>query len=304
MEEEKDQTVCDEGYTLVDDNCVMDEDELGTIVDVAEEAGSFTVLLSALMEADLYDTLNAEGEYTVFAPTDQAFTDLLTVLEIDAETLLADPDLANILLYHVLMGKYMASDVIANAPFSMETLQGFDVDFSLMDGKAYINGVEIVTTDIMTSNGVIHIIEKVILPQDTIVGVAEEAGSFTILLQALMEADLYDTLDSAGEYTVFAPTDQAFADLLTALEIDAAALLADPDLADILLYHVLMGEYYGVDVVSNAPFSMATLQNLEVDFTVMDGVAYINGVEIVTTDIMTRNGVIHIINEVLLPPTE
>jgi transforming growth factor-beta-induced protein len=286
------------GVIHVIDEVILPED---TIVGVAEAAGSFTTLLAALDTAGLTDTLNSPGEFTVFAPTDAAFTDLLAALEIEAADLLADPDLANILLYHVLSGEYLAADVVANAPFTMETLQGFGVDFSVMDGMAYINGAQIVTTDIQARNGVIHVIDEVILPEDTIIGVAEANGSFTTLLAALDAANLTDTLDSVGSYTVFAPTDAAFADLLAALEIEAADLLADPDLANILLYHVLSGEYLAADVVAGAPFSMETLEGTSVDFTVVDGLAYINDVQIVTTDLVTRNGVIHVIEAVLLP---
>jgi transforming growth factor-beta-induced protein len=305
--QEEDQIECEEGYTLVDDECVMDEEEnndpTDNIIEAATEAGSFTVLLSAIEEAGLTATLEDEmEEFTVFAPTDAAFTALLTALDIDAATLLGVENLSEILLYHVLDGEYSAQDVIDNAPFSMTTLEGSDVDLSLMDGKAYINGVEIVTTDIYTTNGVIHVIEEVILPLEDIVATATAAGSFTTLLAAVEEAGLTATLqDEMSQFTVFAPTDAAFTALLTALDIDAATLLGVENLSDILLYHVLSGAYYSTDVVAGAPFSLATVEGSDVDFTVMDGKAYINGVEIVTTDILTSNGVIHVIEEVILP---
>jgi len=273
---------------------------LGNIVETAMDEGEFTTLLAALDTAELTATLEGPGSFTVFAPTDDAFADLLIALDIDAATLLGIENLSDVLLYHVLSGAYYSGDVVANAPFSMATLEGSNVDFTIIEGSAFINGVEIVTTDILTTNGVIHVIEEVLLPLDNIVATATANGSFTTLLAALDEAGLTSTLEGAGSFTVFAPTDAAFADLLTALEIDAATLLAMENLDQILLYHVLSGAYYSSDVVSNAPFSMATLEGSNVNFTVMNGVAYINGVEIVTTDILTTNGVIHVINEVLL----
>ncbi len=303
--QEDDPLVCDDGYVLVDDECVMEEEEeqgpTENIIETAAAAGSFSTLLAALDEAGLTSALEAPGEFTVFAPTDEAFTALLTALDIDAATLLGIENLSDILLYHVLEGTYMAEDVVANAPFSMETMLGSDVNFTVMDGTAYINGVEIVTTDIETTNGVIHVIDEVILPLDNIVATATAEGSFTTLLAALDEAGLTSTLEGAGSYTVFAPTDDAFADLLTALDIDAATLLGIDNLSDVLLYHVLDGAYYSTDVVAAAPFTMSTLEGTEVEFMVMDGNAYINGVQIVTTDILTTNGVIHVIEEVLLP---
>jgi transforming growth factor-beta-induced protein len=274
---------------------------LENIVDTADAAGSFTTLLAALDTAGLTSALEAEGQFTVFAPTDDAFADLLMALDIDASTLLGINNLSDVLLFHVLDGAYYSSDVVANAPFSMATLQGKEVDFTVMDGKAYINGAEIVMTDILTTNGVIHVISDVILPLENIIDTADAAGSFTTLLAALDTAGLTSALEAEGQFTVFAPTDDAFADLLMALDIDASTLLGINNLSDVLLFHVLDGAYYSSDVVANAPFSMATLQGKEVDFTVMDGKAYINGAEIVMTDILTTNGVIHVISEVILP---
>jgi uncharacterized surface protein with fasciclin (FAS1) repeats len=273
---------------------------LDNIVATAMDEGEFTTLLAALDTAGLTSTLEGPGTYTVFAPTDDAFADLLMALNIDAATLLGIENLSDVLLYHVLDGAYYSGDVVSNAPFSMATLQGSNVDFTVMEGSAFINGIEIITTDILTTNGVIHVIEEVLLPLDNIVATATANGSFTTLLAALDEAGLTATLEGAGSFTVFAPTDDAFADLLVALEIDAATLLAMENLDQILLYHVLSGTYYSTDVVANAPFSMATLEGSNVDFTVMDGVAYINGIEIIVTDILTTNGVIHVISGVLL----
>ena len=273
---------------------------LDNIVATAQANGSFTTLLAALDQAGLTSTLEGAGSFTVFAPTDDAFNDLLMALNIDAATLLGIENLSSVLLYHVLDGAYYSGDVVANSPFSMATLEGSNVDFTVMDGKAYINGVEIITTDILTTNGVIHVIDGVILPLEDIVATAQANGNFTTLLAALDETGLTSTLQGPGPFTVFAPTDAAFNDLMTALMIDEAALLALPNLDQILLYHVLSGAYYSGDVVANSPFSMATVQGSNVDFTVMDGVAYINGIEIVTTDILTTNGVIHVISGVLL----
>jgi uncharacterized surface protein with fasciclin (FAS1) repeats len=172
----------------------------------------------------------------------------------------------------------------------------------MMDGNVYIDGAMITVTDIETTNGVIHVIDAVIMPETgTIVDVATAAGTFTTLLAALDEAALTTTLDSAGTFTVFAPTDDAFADLLTALEIDAAALLADPNLSDILLYHVLGSVYYAEDILALETLTLTTLNGQTVEFSVVDGNVYINDAMIVTTDIETVNGVIHVISAVILP---
>ena len=298
MEEQTTEATTEELTT--EEMTTEDNEPTLNIVETAEAAGSFTTLIAALEAADLRTTLEGDGQFTVFAPTDQAFTDLLTALDVDATTLLGIENLSDVLLYHVLDGAYYASDVVAGAPFTMATLEGTDVEFTVMDGKAYINGVEIVTTDILTTNGVIHVIEEVILPLENIVETAEAAGSFTTLIAALEAADLRTTLEGDGQFTVFAPTDQAFTDLATTLEVSVQDLLALANLDQILLFHVINGMYYSTDVINAAPLSLASMQTTNLDFTLMNNSIYVNGIEVVIEDILTSNGIIHVIGEVLL----
>lgn len=134
--------------------------EVGTIVDVASEAGTFATLLQAAEVAGLVDTLNGEGPYTVFAPTDEAFA------AIDQETLdglLADPEaLADVLLYHVVAGEVMAADVVELD--SATTVQGSDVSITVDGDAVMVNDATVTATDIAASNGVIHVIDTVLLP--------------------------------------------------------------------------------------------------------------------------------------------
>jgi transforming growth factor-beta-induced protein len=277
------------------------------IVETAVAAGSFNTLVAAVTAADLGGALSGEGPFTVFAPTDEAFA-ALPAGTIDA--LLADPtgDLTQILLYHVLGSKAMAADVTDG--LEVETLQGGSVKFSVAGGKVMINGATIVATDIEASNGVIHVIDAVIVPPAAeeaampamnIVETAVAAGSFETLVAAVSAAGLAETLSGEGPFTVFAPTDEAFA-ALPAGTIDA--LLADPsgDLTQILLYHVLSGKVMAADVTDG--LEVETLQGASVKFSVADGKVMINGATIVTTDIEASNGVIHVIDAVILPPTE
>lgn len=133
---------------------------LKDIVDTAVEAGSFTTLVTAVQEAGLVDTLKGEGPFTVFAPTDEAFAALP---EGALEGLLADiPALTDVLLYHVVPGKVMAADVVSLT--SATTVQGSDLTVSVEDGKVMIDGAMVLITDIETSNGVIHVIDAVLLP--------------------------------------------------------------------------------------------------------------------------------------------
>ncbi len=278
---------------------VMEEEEaLPDIVDTAVAAGSFETLVAAVTAAELAEALKGNGPFTVFAPSDEAFAKLP---EGTVEALLEDPtgQLARILLYHVVPGKVMAADV--SDGLTAETLRGAEVSFSVSDGKVMINEAQIVATDIETSNGVIHVIDSVILPPEDIVDVASAAGSFNTLIAAVQAAGLEDTLRGKGPFTVFAPTNEAFAKLP---EGTVEALLADPEaLADILLYHVVPGKVMAADVSDG--LEAETAQGSSVSFAIhSDGTPTINGALITATDIEAFNGVIHVIDTVILPPAD
>ncbi len=254
----------------------------------------------------MVDALKGEGPFTVFAPTDEAFA-ALPKETLDA--LLADPKaLAKILTYHVLAGKVMAADVTDG--LSAPTLAGPAVAFTIVDGKPMINDANIIATDIAASNGVIHVIDKVILPPaeeaakpddgmaKDILGTAEAAGSFTTLLAAVKAAGLEEALMGEGPFTVFAPTDEAFAKL-PAGTLDA--LLADPkQLESILLYHVASGKVMAKDVAKMGFVDTLLNRNLTVTAS-PNGDVKINGANVTTADIETSNGVIHVIDTVLVP---
>ncbi len=263
------------------------------IVEVAQEAG-FSTLVTALEAAALDQTLQGAGPFTVFAPTDAAFA-ALPAGALDA--LLADPDaLAEVLLYHVVSGDIRSTDLAGVV--SAETLAGFPILFDLSSG-VQVNNASVTQADVVASNGVIHVIDAVLLPPtNNIVETAQAAGSFTTLVAALQAASLDDDLAGAGPFTVFAPTDDAFA-ALPAGTVDA--LLADPAaLADILLYHVVSGQAFAGDL-DGSPLS-TLLAGGELTVSLSGGVQ-INSSNVTQADILTTNGVIHVIDAVLLPPT-
>ena len=269
-----------------------------TIVDIAVADGRFTTLVTALQAAELDSVLSGDDEYTVFAPTDDAFANLP---EGTLDGLLADiPALKNVLLYHVTSGSVMAADVVTldSAP----TLQGQEVDVSVMGSSVMVDEANVIITDIVASNGVIHVIDAVILPEapvvaNTIVDIAVADGRFTTLVTALQAAELDSVLSGDDEYTVFAPTDDAFANLP---EGTLDGLLADiPALKNVLLYHVTSGSVMAADVVTldSAP----TLQGQEVDVSVMGSSVMVDEANVIITDIVASNGVIHVIDAVILP---
>jgi transforming growth factor-beta-induced protein len=274
------------------------------IVDTAIADGRFTTLVAAIQAAGLVDALKAEGPFTVFAPTDDAFAALP---EGTLESLLLPENkqqLTDILLYHVVEGKVMAANVtgLTAAP----TLLGKDLAVKVDMGNVYINEAKVIITDIETSNGVIHVIDAVLLPpaeeaSDTIVDIAVADGRFTTLVAALQAAGLVETLSGEGPFTVFAPTDDAFA-LLPAGTLDSLLLPENKQqLTDILLYHVVSGKVMAADVVGLT--SAPTVLGKDITITVKDGNVYLNDtVMVIITDIEASNGVIHVIDAVLLPP--
>jgi transforming growth factor-beta-induced protein len=289
--------IADNGVIHVIDSVILPPADLADIVDTAVADGRFTTLAAALGAADLIETLKGEGPFTVFAPTNDAFAALP---EGTVESLLLPENkqaLTDILLYHVVAGKVMAEDVVTLT--EAETVLGQNVSIKVDMGKVYINDSEVIITDIETSNGVIHVIDAVLLPKDDIVDTAVADGRFTTLAAALGAAELIETLKGEGPFTVFAPTNDAFAKL-PAGTVESLLLPENKQtLIDILLYHVVAGKVMAADVVTLT--EAATVLGQNVTIKVDMGKVYINDAEVIITDIVTSNGVIHVIDAVLLP---
>ncbi|MCC6673418.1 MAG: fasciclin domain-containing protein [Planctomycetes bacterium] len=283
------------------------------IVDTAVAAGKFQTLVKAVQAAGLVETLKGKGPFTVFAPTDAAF-DALPKGALEA--LLANTgQLKAVLTYHVVPGKVMAADVV-KLDFA-ETANGQSLYVKVEGGKVGIDGANVVKTDIVCSNGVIHVIDKVVLPRKDIVDTAVAAGSFKTLASALKAAGLVETLKGKGPFTVFAPTDEAFGKL-PAGTVDG--LLKDTaKLKTILTYHVVPGRVLAENLFPAKKHDAApedathgsdrSAQELRVktvegrELTIRktkDGVT-VNGAKVLTTNVLTANGVIHILDGVVLP---
>lgn len=269
------------------------------LVQTALNAGTFKTLAAALQAAGLVETLQSKCPFTVFAPTDEAFAKLPegTVAKLlkpeNKQQLIA------VLTYHVVPGKVMAADVVKLN--GAVTVNGQRVDIKVTDGKVVIDQAEVVTADIGCSNGVIHIIDQVVLPAtESIPATAERAGTFTTLLAAAKAAGLVEVLTTKGPLTVFAPTDEAFAKL----PAGTVESLLKPEnqemLAAILKFHVVPGRIYSNQVLSSK--ELKTVQGNSLLLTMKNGNPAINGAALVATDIDAVNGVIHVIDAVMLPP--
>lgn len=299
---------CDSDNDTVEDlRAIQPEPEAMTIVDVAAANGSFTTLVAALQATGLDDTLdNPDASFTVFAPTDDAFallgTDTINALLDDTETL------SDILTYHVISGSVDSGAAVAAAGGTVEMVNGDMIGLSLSDGSLLVNTATVTTTDIMTDNGIIHVIDAVLLPPEdkgmpdmNIAETAIAAGNFTTLVAALQATDLVDTVsDETMMYTVFAPTDEAFAALGTQT---ITTLLNNPDvLKDILLQHVVVGEANSVAAYTLNGTDVGTASSALVGISIdpATDMLMFGNANITMKDIYTNNGVIHVLDAVVV----
>ena len=269
------------------------------IVDTAVGAGSFKTLAAALQAADLVDALKGEGPFTVLAPTDEAFAKLPKGT---VETLLKPNNkqqLIDVLTYHVIKGKVPAAKVVKLS--GAKSLNGQQINIKVADGKVSVDNANVVKTDIMCDNGVIHVIDQVILPaSDNIPATAIKAGKFKTLVAAAKAAGLVEALAGKGPLTVFAPTDDAFAKLPAGTVESLLKPENKAKLAAILKYHVVAGRVYSTDAL--AAGKATTLQGDAVKIAVKGKTAMVNDAKLVATDLDASNGVIHVIDSVILPP--
>jgi transforming growth factor-beta-induced protein len=270
------------------------------IVQTAVAAGQFTTLASLLQKAGLVDTLATGGPFTVFAPTDAAFA---KVPKATLDALAADPaKLKAVLLYHVVPGRVTAADVAKLT--SAKTAEGRSLAIKVANGSVFVDAAQVTTPDVEATNGVIHVIDSVLIPKEatatapkTIVQTAVAAGSFKTLASLLKKAGLVGTLQGKGPFTVFAPTDAAFAKLPKAT---LAALAKDKTkLRSVLLYHVVKGNVPAAKVVTLR--SAKTLNGKSVSIRVTGGKVSVGGARVTTADVKASNGVIHVVNKVLIP---
>ena len=280
-----------------------------TIVDIAVSDANFSILVEAVTKAGLVGALsNPTADLTVFAPTNAAFQSLLTELGYASLDAVPADALKNILLYHVIGQKALSSGLTTGYYSSLSPGPAEGLTVSMYIDKAALkinNRASITQADIMADNGVIHVIDKVILPL-SVTGHAVANSNFSSLVAAVTKADLAGALDDAsGTYTVFAAVNQAFADLFTELDVTLDDLTAEA-LTPILLYHVLGSVVKASDVASGYVSTLAGAQsrNVSLLIDVTDNGVKLNGASnVVATDVVATNGIIHAIDKVILPPT-
>lgn len=288
-----------------DNNVIVAPAETADIVGIAQGVDELSTLVSLLQSAGLAEALGGDGPFTVFAPVNSAFD---AIAAEDLAALQADPEaLAAVLQFHVVSGKVSAADVVGLT--AATTLQGGEISIRVVGDSVVLtdaqgNDVNVTTTDIEASNGIVHLIDGVLFPdagEDTqpptgnIVEVADAAG-FSALLSAATAVGLAGTLADGGPFTVFAPTDEAFAAL-------GSAVPSNPDLlANVLLHHVVAGTHESAAVVGTGSFTTLANTNLAIDSS--GSPITVNGFALSEAlDVAASNGVIHVLDEVIVPPT-
>ncbi len=300
------------------DNVVTPAAPTKNIVELAQATPSLSILVEAVVAANLVSALSAPGTLTVFAPTNDAFAAALTELGLTKAQLFANTALlTKVLQYHVLGATVKKADIPLGKvidPIVPGTQDIFKIDVVgaavvITDGRNRKSNIT--ATDILATNGVVHLIDKVILPADKDIVATALASNpeFTTLVAALQQANLATTLQGAGPFTVFAPTNAAFDALRQELAgignppITVAALLANAKLADILKYHVLNGLVLKADVPVGT--AVSTLAGATETISISSGFVITDkkgrSSNITATDILNTNGVIHVIDKVILP---
>lgn len=278
------------------------EPQLKTIAQTAAADAQFSTLVAALQRVNLVSVLDGSGNFTVFAPTNAAFQ--ASGINVNA---LTDDQLKGVLLYHVLGGAVKSTEIQVGQTYAAtasETGPGGKKLSMLIEKTASAvkinNATNVTTADISATNGVIHVVDRVILPLD-IVGHAAANSNFTSLVSSLGSASggLVNVLNGAGPFTVFAPVNSAF----NAIASVAAGLTPD-QLAKVLTYHVVAGNVVASDLTNDMQVTTVNGEQFSVKIsgnkvTIKDASG--NSSTVMMTDVQATNGVIHVLDKVILP---
>ena len=283
------------------------DDSPKSITDIVSANNDFSLLKSSVVKANLASTLSSTGPFTVFAPNDNAFKASGITSSVIAG--LSADQLKDILLYHTLGSKIMAANVPAGPNAAVSTAGGGTVYVTNNSKGVFVNGWKVTTADIAASNGVIHSIEHVLMPPaGNLVEVAQANSNFTYLVAAVLRAsegstNVAQVLTSAGPFTVFAPTNQAFID--AGFPTIASIQAADPNtLASILTYHVIAARAFSSDLSDGQSLTTANGGSIKVAIgtsATVKGNGNTSPATISAVNIMASNGVVHVIDKVLLP---
>ena len=277
-----------------------------SVYDIIAASEAHDTLEAAIVAAGLDDELNTEDDddtrFTVFAPTDTAFQMLFDMLPAGALQDLLTPanqdSLVGILSYHVVPDS-VASDMLMDGMYAGTLSEGDSVYIRVGDDGVFVNMAMVITADLIATNGVVHVIDAVLLPpMGTVTDYVVDTDTLSTLETAVVAAGLDSALATNGPFTLFAPSNDAFA----ALDADSLQMLLDDpmgNLSTILRYHVVPGMYYSDDLMDG--MTLMTLQGEMLEVSIMNDTVMVDGVMITMPDMMVENGIVHVINGVLLP---
>ncbi|MCF7932006.1 MAG: fasciclin domain-containing protein [Acholeplasmataceae bacterium] len=276
------------------------DDQLESILQTVSVDEAYAVLNDALDQSGVQGMFEETGTYTLFAPDDEAFLALLADLGLTNEGLLDRSDLTNMLLYHVVEGTYDLETLKASAPTTLETMLGMPLSITTNGDVVYVDGVPLAGAEIEAKDGMIHPLSEVLIPA----GVDEVLDSTTIFTTLLAAADavgLMPVLSGSELMTLFAPTDDALLAYMDDQSITLEDLLAYESLEQVIQYHVVNDVVDEEALRHNAPYSLTSLEGSPHDITIEGVNVMINDATITEFDLVARNGLIHTIDDVLMP---
>ena len=275
-----------------------------TIVELAAATPELSTLVTALKAADLVGTLSGKGPFTVFAPTNEAFAALPTGVLANLLKPENKAQLVDLLTYHVAAGAVHAKDLMDMQ--MLTTVEGKNVTVRTASSTVFINSAKVITADVGASNGVVHIINTVLTvpsgpSSKNIVELAVATPELSTLVAAVKAADLVGTLSGKGPFTVFAPTNEAFAALPTGVLANLLKPENKAQLVDLLTYHVAAGAVHAKDLMDMQ--MLTTVEGKNVTVRTASSTVFINSAKVITADVGASNGVVHIIDTVLTVPS-
>ena len=291
-------------------SCKKDEETsiaVGTITEQVSTGANYTLIKSSVIKSKLDTILNGDGPFTVFTPTDNAF--MASGVDQNSINSLSEDRLKTILLYHTINGKQLATDLPAGPNEKIITAGGDSIFVTRNSNGVFVNGTKVTKADILASNGVIHELSKILMPPaGNLVEVVLADTSFSFLAAAVIRAsqggtNVVSELTKGSIYTIFAPINDAFrnAGFLTINAINQA----DPNtLASILTYHVLAGRIFSSDLSDGITATAINSGELSIGITstgaTVKGTSNTTAANITTVNMMASNGVIHVIDKILL----
>jgi transforming growth factor-beta-induced protein len=283
---------------LLFSGCENNVEEGTNIIDTLSSDSNFSTLVEALQKAEITSYLEDYSPFTVFAPTNAAFDELFSNLGVSSIEDLSSEYLDSILYYHILYTELTSSlfeNVYISTLSAGPDLQGIILLINATESTLN-RDVNITDFDIKASNGVIHVIDKVLLPP-TVVDIVTQNGNFTHFVEAVAKAEMESTLSGTGPFTIFAPTDEAFEALFTDFGVSGIADLTKEQLIPILQYHVVDGNMISTDMSSG----YVSTHNGDILVEIGLSVSINSSANVIGFDLQGKNGVVHVIDEVLIP---